>query len=247
LGFWVNKAAKLRCPNVLVQAACSDVGQSVADYDADCGPDTSFICKWVIEQRWQPSPVLFVLPQDPRAVTVARLDVQKVGWKFSFVTRRKHPLRVINAVPVRCFDFLKRQLLKLELQAQIRLLMDLTAESPKGPNASAWHQWRFRPVLELLLERVQRPLMRKEALLMDQHTCGVFQEVRDFMACSQWDDASSCQARLFATWKQNKDVWVEVSQDVAVSDNEMAFEVQWHFRHYYVGAFDLALQLVCQM
>lgn len=242
-GFWVNKAAKLRCPNVVVQAACSDVGQSVADYDADCGPDTSFICKWVIEQRWQPSPVLFVLPQDPRAVSVARLDVQKVGWKFSFVTRRKHPLRVINAVPVRCFDFLKRQLLKLELQAQLRLLMDLTAESPKGPTASAWHQWRFRPVLEELLERVQRPLMRKEALLMDQCTCGVFQEVRDFMACSQWDDASSCQARLFATWrKQNKDVWVEVSQDVAVSDNEMAFEVQWHFRHYYVGAFDLALQ-----
>ena len=275
-GFWVNKAARLRFSNVVVQAACSARGKSVGDYEVgflkigapksakilfserktriifgspifansqvDCGPDTSFICKWVIEQRWQPSPVTFALPQDPLAVTVAGLDVQRVGWKLAFVFRKKHPLCIIRALPEKCFAFLRARLSKLDIQAQVRLLADLTDASSQP--VPTWQWWRFRPVLEEL-QGVQRTLMRKEALLADQRACSVFQEVRDFLACSKWDDAMSCQARYFATQNHNSDVSVRdenyLPDHWVASSDGMAFQVQWHFRHYYVGSFDLAL------
>lgn len=235
-GFWVNKAARLRFPNVMVQAACLDTGTSVADYEEDCGPDTSFLCKWVIEQRWQPSPVLFVLPQRPVAMTVAGLDVERVGWKLSFVTRKKDPVRIIKALPKKCLDFLAKRLANMDVEAQVRLLIDLTDASSQ--HGAEWQRWRFRPVMEEL-QSARRPLMRKEELLVDQRTCGIFQQARDLLACSQWDDAKSCQARYFATLRtQNKDMLVE---EVTLSDDEMAFQVLWHFQHYYTGAFDRAL------
>ena len=83
-GFWVNKAAKLRCANVVVQASCLDSSQSVGDYEEDCGPDTSFLCKYLDCSFWL-CPVSIVYSWNPYTYIRIKIQYSARSWHiFSF-------------------------------------------------------------------------------------------------------------------------------------------------------------------
>ncbi|CAE7812524.1 unnamed protein product [Symbiodinium sp. CCMP2592] len=239
-GIWVCKAARLRLPNVLVQASCPVRGLAFEDV-ADCGADSSFICKWVVQQRWPKLGRVLVLPQfyPYSAMTVHGLRLHKMPWSLQLMSRKPEETRYVRALSSGSLFSLRSRLMMLDHRTQIDVLTQMTAKPLPEFScfaSKARHLWCFRLVQEQLaaLARPHTTLLLKETLLHDTRTCSIFQETRDLLAAKQWEAAKTFQDRN----------WASVSMDFLDTrmDVELVFEVQWHFRHYYTGNYDRALQ-----